>query len=424
MKILVIGSGGREHALCWRIARSPLVTGLFCAPGNLGTATCATNVAIAATDLERLTAFARQEEIGLTVVGPEAPLCAGIADRFAAEKLRLAGPSAAAARLEGSKAFAKEFLERHGIPTAASSVFEDADAAMAYIDGHPEALVVKADGLAAGKGVVVASSPDEAKAAARRILEGSVGDAGRRVVIEERLRGEEVSFIAVTDGERVWPLASSQDHKAVGDGDRGPNTGGMGAYSPAPVLDERLAERALHDVIEPAVGGMAEEGTPYRGFLYAGLMVSAEGSLSVLEFNCRLGDPETQPLMVRLRSDLVPYLVGIADGQLPTDPPIWEERSGLCVVMAAAGYPESHQAGDVIEGVADAEALDGIKVFHAGTARREGQLITAGGRVLGVTALGRGVVGARARAYEAVRRIRWAGAHYRSDIGHRALGRG
>ena len=420
MKILVVGSGGREHALCWKIRQSPLVKTLYCAPGNPGTARCATNVPIRAGDLEQLAAFAREQRVDLTVVGPEAPLCAGIADRFARDRLLLAGPDAAGARLEGSKAFAKQFMQRHGIPTARSAVFEDVEAAVGYIDAHPEALVVKADGLAAGKGVFVCGDPEEARGAARQILarDSAFGEAGRRVVIEERVLGEEASFIALSDGSRLCALAGSQDHKAVLDGDRGPNTGGMGAYSPAPVL-AGLEERVRREVIEPTIRGMAAEGAPYRGVLYAGLMIGERGELSVLEFNCRLGDPETQPLMVRLHGDLVPYLLGVAEGKLPQEPLGWDPRPAVCVVLAAAGYPGPVRTGDPISGICQAE--QDVVVFHAGTAERGHELVTAGGRVLGVTALGEDLRTARARAYAAAERISWEGMHYRRDIGSRGL---
>ncbi len=423
MKILVIGSGGREHALCWKLARSPLAPELFCAPGNPGTARCARNLPIPAGQLDRLVEFAREERIDLTVTGPEAPLCAGLADRFASAGLRLAGPSAAAAQLEGSKAFAKRFMQRHGIPTAEFGVFEDPAAACDYIDAHPRALVVKADGLAAGKGVVVCREPEEAKLAARGVLAGDFGAAGRRVVVEELLQGEEASFIALTDGERICPLAGSQDHKSVFEGGAGPNTGGMGAYSPTPIIDERLQARVMAEVMGPVVHGMAEEGTPFRGILYAGLMVEPDGRYRVLEFNCRLGDPETQPLMMRLRSDLVPYLLGVAEGRLPAEPPSWDPRAALCVVLASGGYPGTFVSGLPIQGLAEAEALADVAIFHAGTAMKGEQVVTAGGRVLGVTALGEDVAQARARVYQAAALVRWQGLHFRRDIGQRAAAR-
>jgi phosphoribosylamine--glycine ligase len=424
MNILVVGSGGREHALCWRLARSPLVKELYCAPGNPGTARCGVNVPISPGDIEQLAAFGAEKHIDLTVCGPEAPLCAGIRDRFSSQGLLLAGPTAAGAQLEGSKAFAKQFMARHGIPTAAFAVFADEARAAAHIEAHPSARVVKADGLAAGKGVFVCRSADTAKDAVRRILGGEFGGAGRHVLIEDRLEGQEASFMVVTDGERIFPLATSQDHKAVFDGDQGPNTGGMGAYSPAPVISAELEGRIMEEVMQPAVRGMAEEGAVYQGILYAGLMIQpASRTFQVLEFNCRLGDPETQPVMARLESDLVPYLLGAAEGRLPDVPLRWDRGTALCVVMASRGYPGPHESGQAIEGIEEAEGEEGALVFHAGTAMRGGQLVTAGGRVLGVTALGEGPAEAKARAYRAVDRIRWDGTHFRRDIGDRAIPR-
>lgn len=420
MKVLVVGSGGREHALCWRLAQSPSVDKVFCAPGNPGTSQCATNVPVAAEDLDGLAALARRESIELTVVGPEVSLCAGIRDRFEQDHLLVAGPSAAAARLEGSKAFAKQSMQRWSIPTAPFAVVEDLPAAERFLQSQPAALVVKADGLAAGKGVVVCDTPQDALAAAKRMLEGELGQAGRRVVLEEKLSGEEASFMVLTDGQRICPLATSQDHKAAWDGDKGPNTGGMGAYSPAPVVDRALTEQVLERIIRPTISGLAQDGTPYQGILYVGLMVQ-EGIARVLEYNCRLGDPETQPLMARLRSDWVPYLVGAAQGKLPEEPLQWDPRLALCVVLAAAGYPGTYEKGAAIRGVEWAEEDEAVTVFHAGTAEKEGRLTTAGGRVLGVTALGPDVAAARKTAYEAVQKIQWPGMHYRSDIGHRAL---
>jgi phosphoribosylamine--glycine ligase len=422
MKLLVVGSGGREHALCWRLSRSPSVGQILCAPGNPGTATVATNVPVDGGDLAALVALAREERVDLTVVGPEAPLCAGIAERFAAEGLLLAGPSAEGARLEGSKAFAKEFMERHGIPTARFGVFDETTRAeaMDFIGDHLEALVVKADGLAAGKGVYVCDDGEEAKRRVAALLAGELGNAGRKVVVEERLRGEEASFIVLTDGERIQPLQPSQDHKAAFDGDRGPNTGGMGAYSPAPVLDDALQQQVLSRIVEPTVRGMADEGTRYRGFLYVGLMV-VDGQARVLEYNCRLGDPEAQPLMARLDDDLGPYLEGMARGELPARPLRWDPRAALCVVMASGGYPGQYGRGMPIQGIEDLSVMDDVVAFQAGTAMVEGKLVVAGGRVLGVTALGVGIEQAQSRAYEAVHRIHWDAVHFRRDIGYRAL---
>lgn len=420
MKILVVGSGGREHALCWRIARSPMVSKLYCAPGNPGTTQCANNVPIAADDLDQLVEFAREQQIELTVVGPEIPLCRGIKDRFEQEGLSLVGPSAAAARLEGSKAFAKEFLKRHGIPTAPFGVFEDQAAAVAFIDENPRALVVKADGLAAGKGVFICKDSQEAKAVVESLLQGSLGDAGRQVLIEERLEGEEASFIVITDGRRLWPFAGSQDHKRVYDGDRGPNTGGMGAYCPAPIINEDLQRRILDQIMIPSVRGMAAEGTPFAGILYAGLMIHG-GEPQVLEFNCRFGDPETQPLMMGLESDIVPYLLGAAQGELPHQPLRWSSKTALCVIMAAEGYPGSYQKGLPIRGLEQVEGAEQVVVYHSGTAGSGGELVTAGGRVLGVTVLGDNPTQAQKLAYQAVGRIHWPGVHYRKDIGQRAV---
>ncbi|MCC6746314.1 MAG: phosphoribosylamine--glycine ligase [Deltaproteobacteria bacterium] len=421
MRVLVLGSGGREHALCWRLARSPSIDRLYCAPGNPGTGAVAANVGIRVSDTEALLSLAVDEALDLVVVGPEAPLCDGIADRFAAKGIPLVGPTRSAARLEGSKAFAKEFMARHGIPTAAFGVFEDPAEAARYIDGERGARVIKADGLAAGKGVVVAGDAEEAKRAAAAMLGGALGGAGRRIVVEERLEGEELSLIALTDGERIQVLAGCQDHKALLDGDRGPNTGGMGAYSPAPLLRPALLERAIRDVLEPTVRGMAADGAPFRGFLYAGLMIR-DDELRVLEFNCRLGDPETQPLMLRMESDLAPHLLGAAAGKLPDEAIVWDPRVAVCVVLASREYPGECRTGLPITGVSEAEGLAQVTVFQAATAEAGGQLVTAGGRVLGVTALGGDVAEARARAYDAASRIHWEGVQYRRDIGWRALG--
>ncbi len=421
MKILIVGSGGREHALCWRIARSPLVTELYCAPGNPGTAQCATNIPIAADELDRLTDFAVEREIELTVVGPEVPLCQGIKDKFSRAGLLLAGPTAAAARLEGSKAFAKAFLRRHEIPTAPFGVFEEPEPAFAYIDANPRALVVKADGLAAGKGVFICGTGEEAKEAVSRLLQGSLGDAGRQVLVEERLEGEEASFIVITDGRRLWPFAGSQDHKRVHDGDRGPNTGGMGAYCPAPIIDDDLQQRIIDQIMTPTIQGMAAEGNLFQGILYAGLMIDG-GVPQVLEFNCRFGDPETQPLMMGLESDLVPYLLGSARGELPPQAPRWSPKTALCVILAAEGYPGSYRTGLPISGLEEVASAEEIAIFHSGTATRDDSLVTAGGRVLGVTALGKDPRHAQELAYAAAGRIHWPGMHYRKDIGHRALG--
>jgi phosphoribosylamine--glycine ligase len=420
MKLLVIGSGGREHALAWKLAGSPRVQKVFVSPGNGGTATepGLENVALGATD--ELIEFARRENIALTVVGPEAPLAAGIVDAFQAAGLRIFGPVRAAARLESSKEFAKSFMARHGIPTARHAVFGSAAQAKAYVERHGAPIVVKADGLAAGKGVVVAASVAEAHAAIDAFMErGALGEAGRRVVIEECLEGEEASFIVISDGQVALPLASSQDHKRLADGDQGPNTGGMGAYSPAPVVTPRVHARVMREIIGPAIAGMAKEGTPYVGFLYAGLMIDRAGNPKTLEFNCRLGDPETQPILMRLRSDLLELLEGALEGRLGAAQAEWDRRAALGVVLAAAGYPDAPRKGDPIEGLPPPS--EDCRVFHAGTRLEGGRLVTAGGRVLCVTALGDSLRIARARAYEAVEKIRFPGMQYRRDIGYRAL---
>ena len=425
MKALVIGSGGREHALAWKIAQSPRVERVYVAPGNAGTASepGLENIAIGVNDTGALLAFAQEHAIGLTVVGPEDPLAAGLVDRFSAAGLPCFGPSAGAAQLEGSKAFAKDFMARHGIPTAAYGNFTDLHEALAFLHTQSAPIVVKADGLAAGKGVVVAATLAEAEAAVRDMLEGNAfGDAGHRVVIEEFLAGEEASFIVMADGQHALPLATSQDHKAVGEGDSGPNTGGMGAYSPAPVVDAALHERVMREVIEPTVAGMASDGFPFTGFLYAGLMIDAQGNPRVLEFNVRFGDPETQPVMMRLRSDLVTLCEAALAGRLQETHAEWDPRAALGVVMAAGGYPGSYAKGAPIHGLKQ-PAEEAVKVFHAGTALADGEVVTAGGRVLCVTALGDTVGAAQQRAYAAADTIGWDGAFLRRDIGYRAVQR-
>ena len=420
MNVLVIGGGGREHALAWKLAQSPRVSRVFVAPGNAGTAReqGVANVALATTG--ELVAFAQEQRVALTVVGPEAPLAAGVVDAFRAEGLKIFGPTRAAAQLESSKDFAKAFMARHGIPTARYATFTDAAAAHGYIDRHGAPLVVKADGLAAGKGVVVATSADQAHAAVDAMLVGNaLGAAGARVVIEDFLEGEEASFIVMVDGRNILALASSQDHKRLGDGDRGPNTGGMGAYSPAPVVTPALHARIMREVIHPAVAGMAADGHPYTGFLYAGVMIDAAGVPRVLEFNCRLGDPETQPILVRLRSDLLELLQHAVGTTLDAVEPEWDRRVALGVVLAADGYPDNPRRGDVVSGL-DAEDA-GVKVFHAGTGLADGKVVVTGGRVLCVTALGDSVRQAQRAAYGAIARIHFDGMQYRHDIGHRAL---
>jgi phosphoribosylamine--glycine ligase len=425
MNVLIIGGGGREHALAWKVAQSARVDRVYVAPGNAGSARepkCQ-NIAVAAEDIDGLVAFARSRGVALTIVGPEAPLVLGVVDRFRAAGLRCFGPTRAAAQLEGSKAFAKDFLARHRIPTAAYGCFTDVGEAESYIRKLGAPIVVKADGLAAGKGVILAQTADEAVSAARDMLAGNAfGDAGHRVVIEEFLAGEEASFIVMVDGEHVLPLATSQDHKRVGDGDTGPNTGGMGAYSPAPVVTPALHARVMREVIEPTVRGMRAEGNPYTGFLYAGLMIGADATPKVLEYNCRFGDPETQPVMMRLKSDLVELIDAALDARLDKVTAEWDQRAALGVVMAAGGYPGTYAKGDVIAGLPAHDAPD-VKVFHAGTALHDRAVVTSGGRVLCVTALGESVAAAQRRAYEVVRGIRWKNAQYRTDIGYRAIAR-
>jgi len=421
----VVGGGGREHALAWKLAQSARAERVCVAPGNAGTARepKVENLDIGAEDIPALVEFARRAEVGMTVIGPEAPLVAGIVDRFSAAGLACFGPGASAARLEGSKDFAKRFMQRHGIPTAAYRSFDAADDAAAYLADVALPIVVKADGLAAGKGVTVAHSRDQALRAVRDCLEtGRFGDAGRRVVIEECLRGEEVSFICMVSGGAILPLASSQDHKARDDGDQGPNTGGMGAYSPAPLVDAALHERIMAEVIEPTVRGLRAEGIEYLGFLYAGLMIDRDGVPKVLEYNCRCGDPETQPIIMRLDSDLLALCEAAVAGRLADISVAWRPEAALGVVMAAGGYPLEYARGDQIQGLEAAES-DGVKVFHAGTREQDGWVVTDGGRVLCVTALGSTVREAQARAYQAVDCIDWRGAHFRRDIGHRAMDR-
>jgi len=423
MKVLVIGSGGREHALVWKIAQSPLVDKVYCAPGNPGIGRIAENVPLAVDDLPGLLSFARQEGIGLTVVGPELPLSLGLVDLFEEYGLKVFGARRNAALIEASKAFAKEIMHKYDVPTAAYEVFTEVEPAIAFIDRLGAPIVVKADGLAAGKGVVVAQTRDEAVAAVQEMLSGNAfGDAGSRVVIEEFLRGEEASFLAFTDGRNIIPLASAQDHKAVFDGDKGPNTGGMGAYSPAPVVTPAIHEKAMVEVMRRTVDGMAAEGRPYRGVLYAGLMIDGD-SVKTLEFNARFGDPECQPLLMRMKSDIVPVLLAIAGGDLSGVSIEWHDKAAVCVVMAAPGYPGDYRKGDTIAGLDAAAVISDLFVFHAGTAERDGQFVTNGGRVLGVTALGDTVQAAIDRAYQGVAAISWDGVQFRRDIGRKALGR-
>jgi phosphoribosylamine--glycine ligase len=421
MRVLVIGSGGREHALVWKLAQSPQVSRLYCAPGNAGCSQQATAVPIEADDIVALRDFAEAQRLDLTVVGPELPLALGITDFFAERGLRVFGPTQAAAQLEASKAFAKTFMHQQGIPTANFTVCDDLSTAEEYIIHHPDPLVVKADGLAAGKGVFVCRNEDEAMRAVHTIMvERAFGAAGDRIVLEECLVGEEASFHVLVDGENVVPLASSQDHKRVYDQDQGPNTGGMGAYSPAPVITEALHDRVMRDIIRPTVHGMAARGTPYRGVLYTGLMI-VDSQPYVLEYNVRFGDPETQPLLVRLADDLLSLLDGAAGGSLGGLGAACIPEAAVCVVMAAAGYPGTYAKGKPITGLERAMHLPHTWVFHAGTSMHDGRVVTSGGRVLGVTARAGTIAAAIARAYEAVAHIRWPGVHYRRDIGRRAL---
>ena len=424
MNVLVIGNGGREHALAWKAAQSPSVTTVFVAPGNAGTARepKLQNVDIGVTDVAKLLEFAKHNAVALTIVGPEAPLAAGVVDAFRAAGLSIFGPTRSAAQLESSKAFAKDFLARHRIPTAAYQNFTEVEPAKAYVRQMGTPIVIKADGLAAGKGVIIAQNEAEAFAAIDDMLSGNrFGEAGSRVVIEEFLTGEEASFIVMVDGEHILPLATSQDHKRRDNGDLGPNTGGMGAYSPAPVVTPEVFERTMKTIIEPTVRGMAAEGNRYVGFLYAGLMIDANGVPKTLEFNCRFGDPETQPIMMRLKSDLVALCAAGAEGRLNTVTAEWDPRASLGVVMAAGGYPDDVRKGDVIHGL-PAESADG-KVFLAGAALRGEDVVTNGGRVLCVVGLGDSVGAAQAKAYEQVQQIRWNDAYYRTDIGYRAVAR-
>ncbi|HQA03058.1 MAG TPA: phosphoribosylamine--glycine ligase [Thermomonas sp.] len=425
MKLLVIGSGGREHALAWKLAQSPRVTDILVAPGNAGTAHTAKcrNVALNVTDIAGLLKLAQDEAVALTVVGPEVPLVAGVVDTFRAAGLRIFGPTAAAAQLEGSKAYAKDFLARHGIPTAYYAVHSQVDAALAYVHEKGAPIVIKADGLAAGKGVIVAMTLAEAEAAVRDMLEGNAfGDAGARVVIEEFLAGEEASFISMVDGHTALPMATSQDHKRVFDGDTGPNTGGMGAYSPAPVVTPEVHARVMREVVNPTVQGMLEDGIPFTGFLYAGLMIDASGAPKVIEFNVRFGDPETQPVMLRLESDLLDLLDAAIDGKLDGAHAQWNPQPALGVVMVAKPYPETPITGDVITGLGNVPAS--AKVFHAGTAQdAAGNVVSAGGRVLCVCALGDTVHAAQRAAYAGVAAIHWANEFHRNDIGWRAIAR-
>ncbi|GMR05366.1 MAG: phosphoribosylamine--glycine ligase [Thermodesulfobacteriota bacterium] len=421
MKVLVIGGGGREHALAWKLSKSPQVTKVYIAPGNPGTASVGENVMIPAENIGELKEFALRERVDLTVVGPELPLTLGMADEFAAAGLKVFGPSKKAAEIEGSKIFCKELMRRHKIPTGYYKKFDNPEFARAYIETHAPPFVVKADGLAAGKGVIICQTREEAFSAIALIMDAKAfGEAGRNIIIEEYLTGEEASLLAITDGKTVIPLAPAQDHKPIYDGDKGPNTGGMGAYSPAPVITPSLAEEIMETVMRPAVRAMQEEGRPYRGVLYAGIMITEQGP-KVLEFNCRFGDPETQPIMMRLEDDLFEVLMRAVQGRLEGMELHWSPKTAVCVVMSAMGYPGEYLKGSTIEGLADAARLEDVVVFHAGTATNRGRIVTSGGRVLGVTALGDSARDAIEKAYRAVDRISWEGAYYRKDIGRKSL---
>ena len=423
MKILIVGSGGREHALAWKAKQSPKVEKVFVAPGNPGTALEASieNVALAVDDIAGLLAFAQTEKIDLTIIGPEIPLVMGIVDRFQQAGLKCFGPSAKAAQLEGSKSYCKDFMIRHNIPTAQYQSFTDKDLAINYIRKQGAPIVVKADGLAAGKGVIVAQTEQEAIGAVEDMLSGNVfGEAGNRVVIEEFLQGEEASFIVIADGKNALPMATSQDHKARDNGDQGPNTGGMGAYSPAPVVTPAIYDRVMRDVIEPTLQGMIDDGIPYTGFLYAGLMISADGTIKVLEYNCRFGDPETQPIMMRMKSDLVELCEAALDGTLDKTSTEWDERAALGVVLAAGGYPDAYQKNAIISGLPEQEQKDS-KIFHAGTTFIGDSIATAGGRVLCACALGQDIKEAQTKAYELAHKIHWDSIYYRTDIGFKAI---
>jgi phosphoribosylamine--glycine ligase len=423
MKVLVVGSGGREHALIWKLAQSPEVTALYAAPGNAGMAAQARLIDIPVTDISALADLAQRERIGLTVVGPELPLTLGIVDEFQERGLVIFGATQRAAQIEGSKVFAKDLMKKYGIPTASFATFTAAKDALQYLERVGTPIVVKADGLAAGKGVIVCQTESEARSAISSIMEERIfGEAGSQLILEECLFGEEVSYLALTDGEAILPLASSQDHKRVFDGDQGPNTGGMGAYSPAPIVTPEMEAKILDQVIRPTISAMADEGRAYKGVLYAGLMIQ-DGQPRVLEFNARFGDPETQPLLMRMESDLLPLLSATIEGTLAKRSIRWREEAAVCVVMASGGYPDSYGKGKPIAGLDRVGRMKDVMAFHAGTALKEGKIVTSGGRVLGVTALGKGIKEAIDRAYQAVDQIHWEGAHYRKDIGYRALQR-
>jgi phosphoribosylamine--glycine ligase len=421
MKVLVVGGGGREHALVWKIAQSPKVSKIFCAPGNAGISELTTLIPIKANDLNGLLQFALKEEVDLTVVGPEEPLTRGIVDLFESKGLLIFGPDQKAAEIEGSKAFAKEMMKKYHIPTASYGIFDNRREAVDYVRNQGAPIVVKADGLAAGKGVMICKTVEEAIQSIDRIMvERIFGDAGKRVVVEECLRGEEASYVAFTDGKVTLPMASSQDHKAIFNGDTGPNTGGMGAYSPAPVVTDWVQEKIVEEILKPLIQGMAEENRAYRGVLYAGVII-CNGDPKVLEFNARFGDPETQPVLMRMKGDVVPILEACMRGNLSQCEIEWDNRASVCVVMASAGYPGDYEKGKAIKGLKEVSRMEDIFVFHAGTAFQDDQIVTNGGRVLGVTGLGKDIPNAIKRTYQAIEKISWDGAHYRTDIGQKAL---
>jgi phosphoribosylamine--glycine ligase len=422
MKVLIIGNGGREHTLAWKIANDSKKPEIFCAPGNAGTAALGTNLDLSGTDLTGILAWAQANKPDLTVIGPEAPLCAGLADVLEAEGFRVFGPKKAAAELEGSKQFAKEIMKAAGVPTAASEMFTDAASACAYVREKGAPIVIKADGLAAGKGVTVAETVEQAESAIKEAFEGAFGDAGHRVVIEDFLEGEEASILALIDGEHIVILASSQDHKRAYEGDTGPNTGGMGAYSPAPIVTDDILKKVREEVYERTLAELKKRDIVFKGVLYAGLMIK-DGELNVVEFNCRFGDPETQVVLSRWDGDMLPAIEALIDGNLSDDLVSWKPEHAVCVVMASGGYPGDYEKGFAISGIADADALEGTKVFHAGTDLKEGNVVNTGGRVLGVTALGDGIQNAVDNAYKAVEKIIWKGEFHRADIAHRELKR-
>ncbi len=421
MNVLLVGNGGREHAIAWKLAQSKELKKLFIAPGNPGTAKCGINIDIKADDCDKLLAFAKENKVGLAIIGPEDPLAAGIVDRFEKAGIKVFGPSGAAAQLEADKAFAKQIMKANSIPTAESRIFDNFQDAKAYIASRDEAVVVKATGLAKGKGVFVCDEPSEGIIAAEKIMEGKIfGKAGEKILVEDKLLGQEASILAFVDGRNIYVLETSQDHKAIGDGDTGPNTGGMGAYSPAPVVTDKLMDQITREILVPAVDGMNKNGTPYKGVLYAGVMIT-QGGPRVLEFNVRFGDPETQPVLARLKSDLLEAMIATCDGTLDKITLEWDDRAAVCVVMASGGYPDDYEKGKVITGLEDADKLRDVIVFHAGTAEKNGKIVTAGGRVLGVTALGNKIADAKAKAYEAVEKIKFEKAYYRKDIADKAI---